>query len=128
MADVWRGLKKSGISNRLRFLVYTNGEMISDNLQRFPDFMKDIWLYSVSIDGDEKQHNSVRLGTRLSRIHQNLKALSLSYKGYVLFWSTLREEQSLKLCFEEFMRLYERGWVNQFLSFWLGEKTVPAVM
>ncbi|MBN1272878.1 MAG: 4Fe-4S cluster-binding domain-containing protein [Candidatus Aminicenantes bacterium] len=118
MVEVWKRLKDTDEAERIRFLVYTNGEKISENLQRYHDFMKDIWLYSISIDGDEKQHNSIRLGTRLSRIHKNLDDLSGFYSGYVLHWSTLREEQSLKICFDEFMRLYERGWVNQIFWHW----------
>lgn len=118
MERVWRILKLSDDSERFRFLVYTNGELLDDGLKRYPEFMKGIWLYSVSIDGDEEQHNRIRLGTNLRNIKRNLKSLSTSYKGHILHWSTLREEQSLYTCFEEFMRLYKEGLVNHFFWHW----------
>ena len=118
MERTWRILKESEASDRFRFLVYTNGELLSDALYIYPEFMKEMWLYSVSIDGDEEQHNRVRQGTRLSRIKENLRELSTFYKGNVLYWSTLREEQSLLNCFEEFMRLYREGLVNHFFWHW----------
>ena len=118
MEGVWRILKLADKSNRFRFMVYTNGEMLIDALKRYPEFMRDMWLYSVSIDGDEEQHNSVRLGTRLSHIKDNLRELSASCKGHLLHWSTLREEQSLSNCFQEFMRLYREGLVHHFFWHW----------
>ena len=118
MERTWRILKESEAADRFRFLVYTNGELLSDALNIYPEFMKEMWLYSVSIDGDEEQHNRVRQGTRLSRIKENLRELSTFYKGNVLYWSTLREEQSLLNCFEEFMRLYQEGLVNYFFWHW----------
>jgi len=118
MERTWRILKESEAADRFRFLVYTNGELLSDSLNIYPEFMKEMWLYSVSIDGDEEQHNRVRQGTRLSRIKENLRELSTFYKGNVLYWSTLREEQSLLNCFEEFMRLYQEGLVNHFFWHW----------
>jgi radical SAM protein with 4Fe4S-binding SPASM domain len=118
MERTWRILKESEAADRFRFLVYTNGELLSDALNIYPEFMKEMWLYSVSIDGDEEQHNRVRQGTRLSKIKENLRELSTFYKGNVLYWSTLREEQSLLNCFEEFMRLYQEGLVNHFFWHW----------
>lgn len=118
MERTWRILKESEAADRFRFLVYTSGELLSDALNIYPEFMKEMWLYSVSIDGDEEQHNRVRQGTRLSRIKENLRELSTFYKGNVLYWSTLREEQSLLNCFEEFMRLYQEGLVNHFFWHW----------
>jgi organic radical activating enzyme len=47
-----------------------------------------------------------------------LRELSDLYTGYVLFWSTLREEQSLINCFEEFSRLYGEGLVTHFFWHW----------
>lgn len=118
MERVWRILKLADKSNRFRFMVYTNGEMLIDALKRYPEFMKDMWLYSVSIDGDEEQHNRIRLGTLLSNIKNNLKMLSASCKGYLLHWSTLREEQSLSNCFQEFMRLHREGLIHHFFWHW----------
>ena len=119
MEKTWRILKESNEANRFRFMVYTNGELLSDALSLYSTFIKDMWLYSVSIDGDEEQHNRVRQGTRLSKIKRNLRELFTCYKGNVLHWSTLREEQSLFNCFEEFLRLYQEGLVNHFFWHWV---------
>ncbi len=124
MEKTWGILKESEAADRFRFLVYTNGELLSDALNLYPEFMKEMWLYSISIDGDEEQHNRVRKGTRLDRIRENLIELSTFYKGNVLHWSTLREEQSLFNCFEEFMRLSKEGLVNHFFWHW-AEKREP---
>ncbi len=118
MEKTWRILKESKESCRYRFMVYTNGELLIDTLASYPDFIKDMWLYSVSIDGDEEQHNRVRQGTHLSKIKNNLRELASSYEGNVMQWSTLREEQSLLNCFEEFLRLYNSGLVNHFFWHW----------
>jgi uncharacterized protein len=122
MERVWKILKELKEQNEFRFMAYTNGEFLIEALELYPEFMKCIWLYSISIDGDEEQHNRVRLGTRLSKIKINLKRLSESYKGHVLLWSTLREEQSLFNCFEEFLRLCEAGLVNHFFWHWVEER------
>lgn len=122
MERTWRILRESEESGRYRFMVYTNGELLIDTLVSYPEFMKDIWLYSVSIDGDEDQHNRVRQGTHLSRIKTNLKELASSYEGNVLHWSTLREEQSLLRCFEEFLSLYNSGLVNHFFWHWAEDR------
>ena len=80
MERTWRILKESEEPGRYRFMVYTNGELLIDTLASYPEFMKDMWLYSVSIDGDEEQHNRVRQGTHLSKIKSNLRELASSYK------------------------------------------------
>jgi radical SAM protein with 4Fe4S-binding SPASM domain len=118
MEGVWRILKGSEAADRFRFMVYTNGELLIDALNRFPEFVRDMWLYSVSIDGDEEQHNRVREGTQLREIKRNLIKLSKCCKSHVLHWSTLREEQSLFNCFEEFLRLYEERLVSHFFWHW----------
>lgn len=124
MVKVWQLLKKSTESGRFQFLVYTNGEKIKETYDQYADFLKDIWAYSVSIDGDEEQHDRIRKGTRLKNIIRNLRFLSSFYTGNVLFWSTIREEQSLWSCFEEFMFLFRQGLVNHF--FWhLAEAQSP---
>jgi radical SAM protein with 4Fe4S-binding SPASM domain len=118
MMKTWEIFKTEDKQNRFRYLVYTNGEMIAAALQKFPVFMKDIWVYSISIDGQEEQHNRIRKGTKLSNITDNLKVLSDSYKGHVLYWSTLRETQSLYDCFEGFMGMYGHDLVNHFFWHW----------
>jgi MoaA/NifB/PqqE/SkfB family radical SAM enzyme len=50
MKKIWEILRTADKQKRFRYLVYTNGEMIADALQKFPEFMKDIWVYSISID------------------------------------------------------------------------------
>lgn len=122
MVRVWQLLKESERSNQFQFLVYTNGEKIEEAFRSYPEFMKDIWTYSVSIDGDEAQNDRVRVGTSLKNIVHNLRILSSFFKGNVLFWSTLRENQSLLNCFEEFMRLHRKKLVNHFFWHWAEEK------
>lgn len=118
MESVWRTLNESDTAKKFRFMVYTNGELLIDAMELYPDFIKDIWLYSISIDGDDAQHNKIRQGTDLAKIRRNLKKLSKRYKGHILQWSTLREDQSLFNCFEEFLRLHKKGLVNHFFWHW----------
>jgi radical SAM protein with 4Fe4S-binding SPASM domain len=118
MQKVWKILNESSGNNEFRYTVYTNGELLISALKRYPEFMQDMWLYSVSIDGDEEQHNRVRKGTDLAIIINNLKELRTNHGGQVLHWSTLREKQSLWNCFEEFMSLYREGLVNHFFWHW----------
>jgi radical SAM protein with 4Fe4S-binding SPASM domain len=118
MEKVWKILNESKGNNEFRYTVYTNGELLISTLKRYPEFMQDMWLYSVSIDGDEEQHNRVRKGTGLAKIINNLRELKANYNGHVLHWSTLREKQSLLNCFEEFRSLYQEGQVNHFFWHW----------
>lgn len=103
-------------------MVYTNGELLIRALDRYPSLMSNIWLYSVSIDGDEEQHRQVRPGTDLNLIIANLRKLRSAYQGNVLFWSTLREQQSLLKCFHKFLELYQEGLVNHFFWHWADTK------
>ena len=114
----------SEVRDRVRYLVYTNGELLIEAGERFPELLENLWLYAVSIDGNQEQHNRVRLGTNLVKIIENLRWLRSRYHGKVLFWSTLREEQSLLNCFEEFLRLYQEGLVDYFFWHW-AEKHEP---
>lgn len=118
MVKVWNILKEAKGDNKFRYTVYTNGELLIDALKQYPEFMQDMWLYSVSIDGDKEQHNRVRKGTSLAKIIDNLRELKSNLNGHILHWSTLREEQSLLNCFEEFMRLYDERLVNHFFWHW----------
>jgi len=81
-----------------------------------------MWLYSVSVDGRTEQHQRVRPGTNLSKIHQNLSQLRRFCRGTVLLWSTLREEQSLLDCFEEFTELLQEDLVDHFFWHWVETK------
>jgi radical SAM protein with 4Fe4S-binding SPASM domain len=111
-------LSESELKKRVRYMVYTNGELLIRALARYPALMANMWLYSVSIDGDEEQHRRVRPGTDLARIITNLGKLRSDYQGNILFWSTLREQRSLLNCFNQFVELYEAGVVNHFLWHW----------
>ena len=121
MVEIWKKIKSID-EKKYRFLVYTNGEMLSENCRLYPEFMEDIWIYSISIDGREEQHNRFRLGTDLSKIIRNLKNLRKIYKGNILYWSTLREGQSLWDCFEGFYELYQKKLVNHFFWHWAESK------
>ncbi len=112
-----QGLK--AYDGQVKYMIYTNGEQIGQFFREYPEIAKKIWLYMVSIDGDEVQHNKFRLGTDLKRIKDNLKFLKENYQGNVLMWSTLREGQSLLNCFETFLRLYQNRLVNHFFWHWL---------
>lgn len=122
MVKTWKRLQQHPNGKRIRFLVYTNGELLIEAWKKHPDFMSNMWLYSVSIDGDIEQHNRIRKGTDLQIIRSNLLYMRERYKGHVLFWSTLREGQSLHRCFDEFMRMYEGGIVSQFFWHWAESK------
>jgi radical SAM protein with 4Fe4S-binding SPASM domain len=101
----------------LRFMVYTNGIGIKDALLSYPEIGDKIWLYSISIDGTEKQHDAIRRGAPLWKIRQNLSFLKENtFLVNVLMWSTLREGQSVFDCFEEFLSLHNKGLVDHF--FW----------
>jgi uncharacterized protein len=121
MEEIRVRLDSSAIKNRLRYMIYTNGELIEQTLRRYPDLILKNWLMSVSIDGDAAQHNRVRPGTDLQRMTENLKALrnGASFKGHVLMWSTLREDQSLGRCFDEFMRLHEKNLIDHWFWHWV---------
>ncbi|HNQ35229.1 MAG TPA: hypothetical protein PKN80_04110 [bacterium] len=112
-------LDASPIGGRVRYLLYTSGELIAAALERYPELMRRLWLYSVSIDGRTRQHDSVRSGTRLERIHRSLERLAEVRTGPVLQWSTLREEQSLLDCFREFLYLEGRGLASHFFWHWV---------
>ena len=115
-------LSGSELKKRVRYMVYTNGELLIRALARYPALMSNMWLYSVSIDGDKEQHRRVRPGTDLARIITNLRKLRSDYQGNVLFWSTLREQQSLLNCFNQFVELYEEGLANHFFWHWADTK------
>ena len=115
-------LNSSPIKDRLRYMIYTNGELIENTLQLFPALISETWLTSVSIDGNAAQHNRVRPGTDLANIVRNLKVLHSNYEGHILMWTTLREDQSLKSCFEEFIGLHDKDLINHWFWHWVETK------
>jgi radical SAM protein with 4Fe4S-binding SPASM domain len=118
MAAVWQGIKDSRLGRRTRYMVYTNAERVIEAIEQYPAFIRDVWLFSVSIDGDRRQHNRARPGTDLTKIVTNLRALREVRRGQVLMWSTLREEQSLAVCHDEFQDLRAEGLVDHFYWHW----------
>ena len=118
MAQLRRLITEKENSSRIRYMVYTNGELLADAVRLYPQLIGQMWLFSVSIDGGEEQHNRVRKGTRLSRIIENLEILNHARQGQVLHWSTLREDQSLTDCFRQFMELHQRGLADHFFWHW----------
>jgi len=121
-----KNINKADLPNNLRYMLYTNGELLEKTVKTHPELLDSIWLYSVSIDGTRRQHESIRRGTNLARIHAGLAALKHIRQGHVLMWSTLRENQSLLDCFDEFTYLYDRNLVDQFFWHWV-ESNVPFV-
>jgi len=119
MDRVYQILNRSAQGSRFKFMVYTSGELLESAMGRFPELLSAIWLYAVSIDGTRAQHEASRPGTQLERIHGSLAALQKVRRGSVLMWSTLREEQSLIDCWEEFMFLQGKGLADHFFWHWV---------
>ncbi|MBN1691358.1 MAG: hypothetical protein JW901_10070 [Dehalococcoidia bacterium] len=111
-------LSKTGIGSRVRYVIYTTGEFIDRYLNKYPDLIQGMWLYSIFIDGSHKQHEQVRPGTSLSKTINSLKKLRRFYRGYILAWSTLRKEQSLLDCFHQFMEMHCCGLADHFFWHW----------
>ncbi|NPA48780.1 MAG: 4Fe-4S cluster-binding domain-containing protein [Thermodesulfobacteria bacterium] len=110
MLDEW------GLSERVRYMVYTNGQFLKRAVSEAKEFVSRVWLFSVSIDGRPEQHHRFRKGTDLFLIREGLSALKEETGARVLQWSTLREGQSLWDCVEEFLSLHEKGLADFF--FW----------
>jgi radical SAM protein with 4Fe4S-binding SPASM domain len=119
MQSLIENINKAGLQDKVRFMLYTNGDLLEKSIRSYPEMMRSIWLYSVSIDGTREQHERIRKGTNLARIHDGLSALKECRQGKVLMWSTLREDQSLLDCFNEFTYLHERNLVDQFFWHWV---------
>lgn len=100
-----------------RYMLYTNGLFIEHFHNNHKDIKNKIWLYSISIDGQKQQHESVRCGINYDKIKQNLQYLkSMGESQNTLMWSTLREEQRLKDCFEAYLSLLNEGLIQHW--FW----------
>jgi uncharacterized protein len=117
--DQVRGLLgQSPLRDRVRYMVYTTGELITEAIMKHQDLVSGIWLYSISVDGTAAQHEAVRAGTSLARTIQGLRALRRVNSGNVLVWSTLREEQSLLDCFRQFMEMRSDGLADHYFWHW----------
>lgn len=104
----------------LRYMLYTNGQLLAEIAARAPALLPRIWLLSVSIDGQASQHEAARPGTILATIEAGLRTpRPVAGGGATLMWSTLRESQSLDDCYEEFLKLWRSGAVNQFFWHWV---------
>lgn len=117
--QVMENIGNTLVDKEFRYMLYTNGDLLDQASQSYPELMKNIWLFSVSIDGTLEQHERIRPGTSLQKIHTGLAALKKIRTGQVLMWSTLREDQSLIDCFNEFSSLHEKGFVDQFFWHWV---------
>jgi uncharacterized protein len=122
MLALIENISQADLPNNVRYMLYTNGELLEKSTRSHPEMMRSIWLYSVSIDGTRSQHERIRRGTSLARIHAGLAAIKKIRQGQVLMWSTLREDQSLLDCFNEFTYLHDRGLVDQFFWHWVESK------
>lgn len=118
LSDIMRALQEGPAGGRTRFMIYTNGQLLGRAVNEHPSILEGATLVSVSIDGKPEQHARVRPGTDIPSIVSGLEELRQHYRGEVLFWSTLREEQSLMSCFQQFMELYRRGLVTQMFWHW----------
>ncbi len=112
-------LQSAGHQFQLKYMIYTNGQLLGKLIDHSPKLIPHIWLWSVSIDGTKEQHNRIRVGTNLDTIHHNLAELKSLKAGDLLMWSTIREEQSLLDCFNEFLYLYENGLADLFFWHWV---------
>lgn len=111
-------LRTSPIGARVRYMVYTNGQLLGDVIRSHPELLRSVSLLSVSIDGEAGQHRSFRPGTDLETIETGLASLRGGFKGEVICWSTLREEQSLMSCFRQFIDFHDRALVGHFFWHW----------
>lgn len=115
-------LEKSVIGRRVRYMVYTTGEFIGEAVEKYPGLIRNMWLYSISVDGSAKQHERVRPGTSLATTISSLEKLRKVYDGNILVWSTLREEQSLMDCFRQFISMHRCGLAGHFFWHWADSK------
>jgi len=113
------GITASVSSRGVRFMLYTNGQLLDRVVASHPTIFRDVFLVSVSVDGQAEQHARHRPGTDVQTIQLGLERLRTVYEGEVLFWSTLREEQSLTDCFRQFERFHSMGLASQMFWHWV---------
>jgi len=113
-----RALDATPIAPRVRYMLYTNGQLLEKVLRLCPGLFQRVKLLSVSIDGDAEQHRRFRPGTDLPTIETGLTRLREAFDGEVLFWSTLRAGQSLRSCFDQFLAYCDKSLVGHFFWHW----------
>jgi radical SAM protein with 4Fe4S-binding SPASM domain len=112
-------IEKYSGKRKIKYMLYTNGILLDKALEQFKEVLDKLWMVSVSIDGSAKQHEKVRPGLKMNRIRKNLKGVKANLGTSTLMWSTIREGQSLRDCFDEFMRLHRKGYIDYFFWHWV---------
>ncbi len=113
-----RTLDASPVASRVSYMVYTNGQLLGASLDSYPEFWTHVKLLSVSLDGDAAQHQRYRAGTDLATIEAGLVKARQLFRGEVLLWATLREGQSLRNCFDQFLTYRDRALADHFFWHW----------
>lgn len=116
--ELMRDLDATSIASRVHYMLYTNGQLLEKVLRSYPGLFQKVKLLSVSIDGNAEQHRRFRPGTDLPTIERGLTRLREAFDGEVIFWSTLREGQSLRNCFDQFLAYCDRSLVGHFFWHW----------
>ena len=116
--QLMRALDATPMAPRVRYMLYTNGQLLDKVVRSYPGLFRRVKLLSVSIDGDAEQHRRFRPGTDLPTIETGLTRLRETFGGEVLLWSTLREEQSLRSCFDQFLAYHDKALVGHFFWHW----------
>ena len=119
IAETIEQLESKCTQIRLQYMLYTYGLLLDKIAADFKSLLSKFWLVSISIDGQADQHRCVRTGVDLDIIHKNLKAVHQKLCGNVLMWSTLRESQSLRDCFEEFLFLESQNLIGHWFWHWV---------
>lgn len=118
VVQLMAALARTSVAPRVSYMIYTNGQLLESAVRAYPGIWDRVSLLSVSIDGDAGQHSCFRPGTDLPTIERGLEAVRRCFRGQVMFWSTLREEQSLLSCFEQFLEYRARRLAGHFFWHW----------
>ena len=66
ISEVMDRIAAAAPAQKVRYMLYTNGDLLEKTVARYPDLIERLWLISVSIDGRQQQHDRIRLGTSLA--------------------------------------------------------------
>lgn len=108
--------QEPGLNGHVKYMVITSGQFLDRAVKDYPALASGLWLTAVSVDGTEKQHDEMRLGTSLKEIRRQLARFNEVRRGEVLIWSTLRPGMSLMDCYRSFEYFRNRGEAEHF--FW----------